>query len=305
MPNTTKNRILDSTAELFRRQGYTATGMKQIAAQASAPFGSVYHFFPGGKEELGAEVIRTSGRLYTQLFAAIAIDAPDVLSAVHDFFAGAADTLRDTDYADACPIATVALEVASTSEPLRIATADVFREWIDGATDYFAFAGIARPRASELAFSMLSLLEGAFIFARAMRTTEPIAIAGASAVEAVRKALQEVDSAGAAPDVEAVRKALQEVDSAGAAPDDLRELESEAAPDDLRELESNAAPDGLGEVESAGSAPHALQEVESRAALDSPKEHEPRAALDTLRDTKRGLARDALNETESGAGPAA
>lgn len=199
MPSTTKDRILDTTAELFRRQGYSGTGMKQIAADASAPFGSVYHFFPGGKEELGAEVIRTSGRLYTQLFATIAMSAPDLLSAVHDFFAGAGETLRDTDYADACPIATVALEVASTNEVLRIATADVFQEWIDGATEYFVFAGIPRPRAHQLALSMLSLLEGAFIFCRAMRTTEPMAIAGDAAVEAVRQALEQTKSDAGSP----------------------------------------------------------------------------------------------------------
>ena len=196
MPSDTKDRILDTTAELFRRQGYTGTGMKQIAAEASAPFGSLYHFFPGGKEELGAEVIRTSGRLYTQLFAAVALAAPDVLSAVHDFFAGAAETLRETDYADACPIATVALEVASTSEPLRQATAEVFTEWLDGATEYFAFAGIPRERSRELAFAMLCLLEGAFVFSRAMRSTESLHVAGATAVEAVRQALQEAESGG-------------------------------------------------------------------------------------------------------------
>ena len=116
-----------------------------------------------------------------------------------DFFACAAETLRETGYADACPIATVALEVASTSETLRAATADVFGEWIDGATEYFAFAGIARARARELAIEMLSLLEGAFIFSRAMRTTEPMAIAGTAAVEAVRQALQEVEP-GAGPE---------------------------------------------------------------------------------------------------------
>jgi AcrR family transcriptional regulator len=196
MSSATKARILESTAELFRRQGYTGTGMKQIAAQALAPFGSVYHFFPGGKEELGAETVRTSGRMYMQLFASIALQAPDVLSAVRDFFAGAGETLLETDYADACPIATVALEVASTNEPLRIATAEVFEEWIDGATEYFAFAGIARPRSRELALAMLSLLEGAFIFSRAMRTTEPMAIAGAAVVAAVREALEEVEPGG-------------------------------------------------------------------------------------------------------------
>jgi AcrR family transcriptional regulator len=189
MASTTKDRIIDSSAELFRRQGYTGTGVKQIVTAANAPFGSMYHFFPGGKEQLAAETIRSSGRLYIQLFATIAAQAPDVVAAVGEFFSGAAETLRETDYADACPIATVALEVASTSEPLRAATAEVFDTWIAGATEYFAAAGIPRETARELAFTMLSLLEGAFIFCRAMRTTEPLEVAGASAVVAVQAAL--------------------------------------------------------------------------------------------------------------------
>src|ERR1700732_103969 len=145
----TRDRILDSSAELFRRQGYAGTGIKQIAAEASAPFGSLYHFFPGGKEQLGEAVIRWSGGMYLQLFSTIAAQAGDPLTAVADFFAGAAQTLRETDFADACPIATVALEVASTNEPLRQATADVFESWIDAATAYFAAAGIAADARSE------------------------------------------------------------------------------------------------------------------------------------------------------------
>jgi len=43
--------------------------------------GSIYHFFPGGKEQLGAEVIRRSGQMYTQLFASIAAEAPDIVRA--------------------------------------------------------------------------------------------------------------------------------------------------------------------------------------------------------------------------------
>src|SRR5437899_9124373 len=151
----TRDRIVDSTAELFRRQGYTGTGVKQIVAEASAPFGSLYHFFPGGKEQLGAEVIRWSGHLYLQLFVEIAAAAPDVVSAVRQFFRGAAEHLEETDYADACPIATIALEVASTNEALRQATADVFESWMTAATEYLAGAGIRRPRAHELAVEIL------------------------------------------------------------------------------------------------------------------------------------------------------
>src|SRR3954452_21484945 len=117
----TKERILDATAELFRRHGYTGTGLKQVVAAANAPFGSLYHHFPGGKVELGAEVITRSGAMYLELVAGVMAAAPDLVTAVHDAFEGAALVLVETDYADACPIATVALEVASTNETLRIA----------------------------------------------------------------------------------------------------------------------------------------------------------------------------------------
>ena len=65
----------------------------------------------------------------------------------------------------------------------------MFAGWIAGATQYFVAAGIAPELARELAVSMLCLLEGAFIFCRAMRTIEPLQIAGASAVAAVQAAL--------------------------------------------------------------------------------------------------------------------
>jgi hypothetical protein len=117
--NSTRERIRDATAELMRVQGYAGTGLKQISTTAEAPFGSIYHFYPGGKEELAEEVIRTSGAAYGELFDALLGPAPDLLTGITTAFEHAAQTLADTDYADACPIATVALEVANTNEPLR------------------------------------------------------------------------------------------------------------------------------------------------------------------------------------------
>ena len=131
MAAATRTRIVEHSAELFRRQGFAGTGVKQIVAEASAPFGSLYHFFPGGKEQLGEEVIRWSGATYTRLIDAFFPAGADPVAATRDFFDGAAETLRATDYADACPIATVALEVSSTSEPMREACAEVFGSWVD------------------------------------------------------------------------------------------------------------------------------------------------------------------------------
>lgn len=186
----TKDRILEATAELYRRQGYSGTGLKQIATSANAPFGSLYHFFPGGKEELTERVIRSSGKVYFGLFEAIMVGAPDVMTGVSNCFAGAAAVLQQTDYADACPIETIALEVASTNERLRIATADVFESWITGIARYFVDAGMGSAVARSVAITVISGLEGAFVLSRAMRTTEAVDSAGVAAAALVRAALR-------------------------------------------------------------------------------------------------------------------
>jgi len=187
---TTRDRIVAAGAELFRHQGYAATGVKQIVTGARAPFGSLYHFFPGGKEQLGAEAIRTSGAIYELLIEAVFDPAPDLPSAVRAFFTGAAEHLRATDYADACPIATIALEVSSASEPMRIACAEVFESWIAAGAERHAAAGLSESRARELTIGMLCALEGAFVLARAQRSTEPLAVAGELAADAVARALR-------------------------------------------------------------------------------------------------------------------
>lgn len=190
MATDTRDRILSASGTLFQRQGFTGTGIKQILTAAEAPFSSLYHFFPGGKNQLGAESIRLAGGMYQELVESVFDAAPDLLSGITDCFAAAGETLRATDYADACPIATVALEVASTNELLRMATAQVFTGWITAATARFAAAGIAEAEARELAVTVIALLEGAFVLSRALKSTEPMDAAGATATAVTRAALE-------------------------------------------------------------------------------------------------------------------
>lgn len=187
--SATRDRIVDASAELMRRQGYAATGVKQIVTAAQAPFGSLYHHFPGGKEQLGAEAIRTSGALYEQLIPAVFDPAPDLPTAVRAFFAGAAEHLAATDFADACPIATIALEVSSSSEVMREACAEVFERWLAAGVERFVVGGLSEKQGRELAVSMFAALEGAFVLARAARSTEALAVAGEATASAVERAL--------------------------------------------------------------------------------------------------------------------
>lgn len=189
----TRDRIVFASAELFRRQGYAGTGLKQIVTEAGAPFGSLYHFFPGGKEQLADEVLRTGGAFFLALYQAIVEAAPDLHTGVADFFAGAAETLRATDFADACPIATVAGEVASTHEVLRQATADVFESWLRAMSDDLREAGVAYDGARPLALATLTSLEGAFLLCRTLRSTEPMAAAGQAVLAGLTTALPSPD----------------------------------------------------------------------------------------------------------------
>lgn len=50
--NTSRERILDTAFRLFQRYGYHAIGINQIIKESRCPKGSLYHYFPGGKEEL-------------------------------------------------------------------------------------------------------------------------------------------------------------------------------------------------------------------------------------------------------------
>src|SRR3954468_23403589 len=168
----TRERIVEASSELFSRGGYAGTGLKAILSASHAPFGSLYHFFPGGKEELGATAIRSGGATYRELVELFFPADADLVEATRAFFDAAAETLRITNYADACPIATIALETASSSEPMRIAAAEVFESWLAALELRFTRAGLSTAVARELAVELFCAIEGAFLLSRATRTTE-------------------------------------------------------------------------------------------------------------------------------------
>jgi AcrR family transcriptional regulator len=189
MATDTKDSFIDVSADLLRRQGYASTGVNQIVRTAKAPLGSLYHHFPGGKEELGAAAIRRSGALYEQLIPAVFDPAPDLVTAVRLFFEGAAAHLEDSEYEDACPIATVALEVSSTSDLMREACADVFESWIAAGLPRFTAAGLDEATSRQLVIGMIAALEGAFVLARATQTIEALRVAGELCAQATQRAL--------------------------------------------------------------------------------------------------------------------
>ena len=58
-----RSRILLTMARLIEKQGYHATGLNEIIRESNTPKGSLYYYFPGGKEQIGAEAILEAGKI--------------------------------------------------------------------------------------------------------------------------------------------------------------------------------------------------------------------------------------------------
>lgn len=178
MARSTKEAILTAASELMRRKGYGAVGVKEIVAASGAPIGSLYHHFRAGKLQVAREALIDAGAAYALLIPAIVDHHTDLGDAVGAIFTQAAEDMRTTGFANMCPVASVAAEVADTVEPLREACATVFDSWFDAGTAYFTGRGLAADAAREVTIALVGALEGAFLLARTLRDPEPLLAAG-------------------------------------------------------------------------------------------------------------------------------
>ena len=170
----TKLRLLRAGEQLFRTQGYAGTGLKQLSRAADAPWGSLYHFFPDGKEQMRAEIVAYAGELCRAGLQAALEQFDDPAEAIERIFVGEAAILEKSDYRDGCPIASVTLDVASTNEGLRVACASAFGGWLGTIGLALSSAGAPADDATALAGFVLSCLEGAIVLSRAAKSPAPL-----------------------------------------------------------------------------------------------------------------------------------
>jgi TetR/AcrR family transcriptional regulator, lmrAB and yxaGH operons repressor len=166
--------FLDATAVLLRRQGYAGSGLSQIVERSGAPRGSLYFHFPGGKEELARAAMQRSGEQLRQAIAAT-MDAPGgPAAAIGALLDALAAGLEGSGYRDGCPIATVALETAAESEPLRETAAAIFDSWVGELARSLHESGTELAAAQRRALFVLSAIEGALLLSRARRDVTPL-----------------------------------------------------------------------------------------------------------------------------------
>ena len=169
-----KEAFVQTTQQLLRRQGYAATGLGEIVARSGAPKGSLYFHFPGGKEELAIAAMERSAAQLRDAMAAILNSSEDLDEAIGRLIGALAAGLEQSDFADGCPIATVALETASDSEPMRAAAQAAFDSWLQVLRERLLAAGLEPALAAQRALLVLAAVEGGLILARATRDVTPL-----------------------------------------------------------------------------------------------------------------------------------
>ncbi|MCF6522404.1 TetR/AcrR family transcriptional regulator [Streptomyces sp. JJ36] len=166
-----RERMVFSAAQLIRRQGATATGMRQVAAHAGAPRGSLQHYFPGGKEQLVNEAVAWAGRYAGKRVARFLAELPE--PSPSGLFAAMVrqwtDEFRDTGFAGGCPVAAATVDCAEGTASAREASAAAFACWTGPVAAALRDTGVPPARSEALATLMISALEGALIIARAER----------------------------------------------------------------------------------------------------------------------------------------
>ncbi|GAB3312567.1 TetR family transcriptional regulator [Epidermidibacterium keratini] len=175
-----RERLIESAVTLIRRQGYSGTGVNEIAREGSAPMGSFYYHFPGGKEELAATAMGVGAQAYARLISR-ALDSEGTFpSRAAEIARATAKLLAKDDFSLGCPVATTALETVTSSEVLRGRSRQAFDEWIGLVADAARAEGIDAAAAHELAVSVISIIEGAEMLARVRGSAEPLEVAASA-----------------------------------------------------------------------------------------------------------------------------
>lgn len=174
--SATRDRLIEAAMELFAYQGYTPTGLSEIAKKADAQPGSLYHFFPTKEDLLHATLERRKLLLWPEVLSPIWDRVDDPIERVFALLDGYRQMLAVTEFAHGCPIGNLSLELAESHPNTRRLLAENFDNWLRAVAQCFRDAEGRLPNDADpdqLAVFVLTTMEGAVMLARTYRNFTP------------------------------------------------------------------------------------------------------------------------------------
>jgi TetR/AcrR family transcriptional repressor of lmrAB and yxaGH operons len=172
-PGRTKQRMVDSAVALLRERGAAGVTVEAVLAHSGAPRGSVYHHFPGGRNELILAAARHAGDYIAAMLDEAVADG-DPRAALERFVRFWKGALAATDYLAGCPILALAVDSREDTSEVADLVREIFRRWHDDLRNLLTADGVPPERARRLATLIVSATEGAIVLCRAHRDDTPL-----------------------------------------------------------------------------------------------------------------------------------
>ncbi|MDF3001605.1 MAG: TetR family transcriptional regulator [Bacillota bacterium] len=170
----TRNKILLTASRLFLRQGYHATGLNQIIKESGAPKGSLYYYFPNGKEELAIEAVKLTSDFIQQKITEYLDAIDDPVESMQAFIDQIAQGIIDLKEVIPYTVSLLALETSLISEPIRESCKNAFESWENGFSAKLVKSGFDKKKADELGIIIQVMMEGALISALTKKDMTPL-----------------------------------------------------------------------------------------------------------------------------------
>lgn len=186
----TRERLIAEATRLLARSGYRDLGVNELLESADATAGSLYHHFPGGKQELAAHAIREAGdAARAGLDALLAQGSPG--DAIRAFFGASGAGLETSAWQLGCPVGTPAADGAATNPEIAAAVSHSLDSWVEALGDALRARGVADAPAREFGSWAVASYEGALLIARTRRDTAVLHAAASRLAAEVERLLSE------------------------------------------------------------------------------------------------------------------
>ena len=161
--------MIEGALALLARHGLQATSFSEVLKLTKAPRGSIYHHFPGGKDELVAEALKLLEERTIRNIQALDSSKPEKI--VEGFLGLWRYLLTTYDFSTGC--SAVAVTVATNSPALLERAESIFESWQDVLSKKFIKAGLTRKQAAEFTTTLIAACEGAVVMSRSAKSIEP------------------------------------------------------------------------------------------------------------------------------------
>lgn len=169
----TRTRMLNSAIALLRERGAGGVTIDAVLAHSGAPRGSVYHHFPGGRDEMLLTGARQAADFITHLIDVAAADG-DPGTAIDTFVEFWRQSLLATDYRAGCPVVALAVDSRDDLPDASELVRTTFDVWQTKLTALLVESGHPKARARALATMAVASIEGAVLLCRSERSDVPL-----------------------------------------------------------------------------------------------------------------------------------